>query len=123
MSDWMHDPEVVQASAAFSRARKSWLAVVGPGKYLDEEMTPDRRAMFHRMRKADRAYVWARNGALQRHLAAWSQPGRTMSPVVIEQYDGRDISRWQSPRDRASLITDAFPAPPHGGRPQTARWI
>lgn len=76
MSDWMHDPEVVQAAAAFRRARQSWQAIAGPDERLYEEMTFEQQTAFEHMKRADHEYVWARDGALQRHrLGGFIQGG------------------------------------------------
>jgi hypothetical protein len=63
--DWTQNPHVIGAIRDYEFARFSWLEVADIG-LLTEDASCEQAAAFEKMQAADRAYVQARDDALDR---------------------------------------------------------
>ena len=66
MSDWTHDPPVLIAIHEFELAHAKWLLVAPADGILGTGASAAQQAAFDRRRRADRAYVLARDCAIDR---------------------------------------------------------
>lgn len=66
MPDWTRNPHVLGAIQDYEFARFSWLEIADVGGRPDAEKSAEKAEAFERMQAADRAYVQARNDALDR---------------------------------------------------------
>jgi hypothetical protein len=64
MLDWLQDPDVRRASAAYDRARVEWLEACASDERGGGNLSLAQHEAFVRMRAADWSYIWARDKAI-----------------------------------------------------------
>jgi hypothetical protein len=85
MKDWTQDPQVIVAIRDYDVARANWLQVAPDDGLHRADASVEQDAAFARMRATDRAYLWARDSAIERAMWGIDFDDRARNALMREK--------------------------------------